>query len=155
MKALTLWQPWATLVAMGAKRIETRSWVTAYRGDIAIHSAAKLPAKWLGSSRHSPQFRDYLADIFNVRRDSDERTGLHVDDAIRALPYGKVLCVVELMGVQSTGNLFEEEITDMEKCFGNYEQGRYAWFLNRRHVFEPPISAKGNRMLWNWSPHAR
>ena len=28
MKALTLTQPWATLVAIGAKRIETRSWAT-------------------------------------------------------------------------------------------------------------------------------
>ena len=26
MKALTLTQPWATLVAMAAKQVETRSW---------------------------------------------------------------------------------------------------------------------------------
>ena len=32
VKALSLTQPWATLVAMGAKRIETRSWATSYRG---------------------------------------------------------------------------------------------------------------------------
>ncbi len=39
MKALTLTQPWASLVAVGAKRIETRSWETNYRGTIAIHAA--------------------------------------------------------------------------------------------------------------------
>ena len=39
MKALTLTQPWATLIAVGAKRIETRSWGTSYRGRIAIHAA--------------------------------------------------------------------------------------------------------------------
>ena len=26
IRALTLWQPWATLVALGIKRLENRSW---------------------------------------------------------------------------------------------------------------------------------
>src|SRR3982751_1322426 len=43
MKALTLTQPWATLVAIGAKRIETRSWSTTYRGEVAIHAAKGFP----------------------------------------------------------------------------------------------------------------
>ena len=38
MKALTLWQPWASLVGP-AKTIETRGWYTNYRGPIAIHAA--------------------------------------------------------------------------------------------------------------------
>src|ERR1051325_5993743 len=42
MKALTLTQPWATLIAIGAKRIETRSWSTDYHGQIAIHAAKGL-----------------------------------------------------------------------------------------------------------------
>jgi hypothetical protein len=42
MKGLTLTQPWATLVAIGAKRIETRSWPTRYRGLLAIHAGAGL-----------------------------------------------------------------------------------------------------------------
>lgn len=41
MKALTLWQPWATLVALGVKTIETRSWSTSYRGPLAIHAATR------------------------------------------------------------------------------------------------------------------
>ena len=43
-KALTIAQPWATLVAIGAKQIETRSWQTNYRGDIAIHAGKGLVA---------------------------------------------------------------------------------------------------------------
>jgi activating signal cointegrator 1 len=39
MKGLTLTQPWASLVANGAKTIETRSWSTSYRGPVAIHAA--------------------------------------------------------------------------------------------------------------------
>src|SRR3954451_22243677 len=41
--ALTLTQPWATLVAIGAKQIETRSWGTSYRGWLAIHAAKGYP----------------------------------------------------------------------------------------------------------------
>lgn len=40
MKAITIWQPWASLIACGVKQYETRSWPTKYRGPIAIHAAA-------------------------------------------------------------------------------------------------------------------
>ena len=43
MKALTLTQPWATLVAIDAKAIETRSWWTSYRGPLAIHATKAYP----------------------------------------------------------------------------------------------------------------
>lgn len=39
MKAITVWQPWATLLATGQKHNETRSWKTSYRGEILIHAA--------------------------------------------------------------------------------------------------------------------
>ncbi len=45
MKAITLWQPWASLIAIGAKKIETRSWATKYRGPLAIHAAIKAVEK--------------------------------------------------------------------------------------------------------------
>lgn len=41
MRALTLHQPWASLVAAGVKQIETRSWSTSYRGPLAIHAGKK------------------------------------------------------------------------------------------------------------------
>ena len=43
MKALTIWQPWASLIARSVKQYETRSWATQYRGPIAIHAAMKNP----------------------------------------------------------------------------------------------------------------
>jgi hypothetical protein len=149
VKALTLWQPWATLVALEFKRVETRCWPPKYRGPLAIHSAAKLPPKWLGASRHQVEFRDELANCLNVRRDRDDRCGLHVDDAIRSMPYGAVLCIVNLVAVRETGEVYDDLCT-REHIFGNYEDGRYAWFLEMLEVFERPIPAKGNRMLWNW-----
>lgn len=150
MKALTLWQPWATLVAMEEKHIETRCWETKYRGEMAIHSAAKLPVKWLGASAHTEPFRDELADIFGVRRDRDERSGKNVDDILRGLPFGKVLCIVRLTKIEKTFDVCDW-LTDRELLFGNYEDGRYAWHLEMVEVFEPPVPAKGNRMLWNWT----
>jgi hypothetical protein len=41
VKAITLQQPWASLIALGAKSVETRSWSTAYRGPLAIHAGKK------------------------------------------------------------------------------------------------------------------
>lgn len=43
MKALTLHQPWASLIALGYKTIETRSWATSHRGPLAIHAGTRRP----------------------------------------------------------------------------------------------------------------
>jgi len=150
MKALTLWQPWASLVAMGEKCVETRCWSTNYRGELAIHSAAKLPPKWLGGSSRTDPFRDELADVLNVRRDRDDRAGHHVETAVRALPYGAILCVVRLVAVGEIDGVLRAALSHREYMFGNYEDGRYAWFLEMVEKFEKPIPVKGNRMLWNW-----
>lgn len=40
-RAITLHQPWASLVALGIKTIETRSWPTKYRGRLLIHAATR------------------------------------------------------------------------------------------------------------------
>ena len=41
MLALSLWQPWASAIAVGAKVFETRHWATERRGLIAIHAAKR------------------------------------------------------------------------------------------------------------------
>lgn len=54
IKAISLHQPWANLVASGEKSIETRTWKTSYRGPIVICSSLKptcgLPADQLGAA---------------------------------------------------------------------------------------------------------
>lgn len=148
MKALTLWQPWASMVALGEKRVETRCWSTKYRGEIAIHSAAALPPAWLGASRNRPEFHREVADVLNCRID-------HVDAAVRALPRGKVLCIVRLDSIETTDSV-RDILSQREQIFGNFEDGRYAWFMEMVQRFDPPIAAKGNRMLWNWEePYER
>lgn len=141
MKALTLWQPWASLVALGEKRIETRCWSTKYRGPLAIHAAAKTPA-FLGESRHTERFITELADVLNVRTSQ-------VPEAVAKLPRAAVLCIVELRSIEETMRC-REILCEREKIFGNYEDGRYAWEMEMAQKLETPIPAKGNRLLWNW-----
>lgn len=42
-KGITLYQPWASLVAAGVKHLETRPRGTTYRGPLLIHAAKKPP----------------------------------------------------------------------------------------------------------------
>lgn len=48
MKAITEQQPFASLIAVGAKSILTRSWSTDYRGSIAIHAGKQWQSGWVG-----------------------------------------------------------------------------------------------------------
>lgn len=139
MKALTLWQPWASLVALGEKSIETRSWSTKYRGPLVIHSAASVKS-WLGPSRYSEEFQVALASAL-ARHDLDPK---------KPLPLGCVLCTVILLKIEPTEEV-RDGINPQERVFGNYDDGRYAWHMERSIVFPKPIPAKGNRMLWNWT----
>jgi hypothetical protein len=142
MKALTLWQPWASLVAIGEKRVETRCWSTKYRGELAIHAAAQLPPGWLGRSRYEQTFRQELGDVML-------RSERNLDSTIQSLPRGVVLCIVRLVTIQPTDQV-ADFLCERELIFGNYESGRYAWFFEMIKKFDDPVTAKGNRLLWNW-----
>ncbi len=142
MKALTLTQPWATLVAIGAKRIETRSWSTSYRGPLAIHAAKGFPreAKELCGS---PLFHEALyAAGYDI--------GLRSWDI---LPRGAVIATCRLVDCQRT-DLFSREgygsafaLSKQEYAFGDYSEGRWAWTLAK---IEPitPFQVKGALGLW-------
>ena len=47
MKALSIIQPWTSLIAAGIKDVENRTWRTNFRGEFLLHASAKhLPAGW-------------------------------------------------------------------------------------------------------------
>lgn len=130
MKALTLTQPWASLVALGHKRFETRSWSTNYRGELAIHAAAGYP-RWA---------REFTAELIE-----DKATpGLSAE-----LPRGAVLCVVRLVGIHRTQDL---KPTFLEESLGDWHPGRFAWALELVEVFDQPLPARGALGLWEWKP---
>lgn len=136
MKALTLWQPWASLMARGFKKVETRSWTTKYRGEVAIHAAKKIPHDYLGFSRHLPVF--------------DKQYRLTKLPYFSDLPTGAILAIATLVEVVLTEDA-SPDLSAMELAFGNYDEGRYAWFFENVKPLAHTVPVKGNRMLWNWS----
>jgi hypothetical protein len=141
MKTLTLTQPWATLVAIGAKKIETRSWSTNYRGPLAIH-AAKGFSTWA---------KEECWDVdFCVPLNNAGYKIFDMDTGATDLPLGAVIATCELVDVI---RIYAD--TDIpgkpELMFGDYTVGRYMWKLENVVCLPEPIPAKGSLGLWEWS----
>lgn len=144
MKALTLTQPWATLVAIGAKRVETRGWSTSYRGPLAIHAAKGFPT-WAREFFDQPPFFSLVLRQAGYKSWKD-------------LPRGVVLCTTELIAVLPTVYTVAQalarprpfELTDQERAFGNYLPGRYAFYLGPVTRLATPVPARGALSLWDW-----
>lgn len=140
MKALTLIQPWATLVAIGAKKIETRSWKTNYRGPLAIHAAKGFPY-FAKQACWAVEFFQPLNNAgFNI---------FNLDTGATDLPLGKVLATCELVDVVQIIQGVKIPLGG-EWHFGDYSVGRYMWFLANVEALPAPISAKGSLGLWEW-----
>jgi hypothetical protein len=147
MKAITIWQPWASLIACEAKKYETRSWATQYRGVIAIHAAAKRPSSiWEAIGCIVDKVRAALGII-----DPDD------------LPRGCIIATAELVGcwkmhrnsIDGSRFIIDEAgraitIYPPELEFGDWTTGRYAWELANVKMLPEPIPVKGMQRLWNW-----
>ena len=137
MKALSLWQPWATLMAIGAKRIETRGWSTKYRGPLAIQAAKRFAQ----DERHLCMEEPFWSAL--------TAAGL---TKLSDLPLGALVCVVDLVDVVPTGpTLFSDaiRIPPLELPFGNYAPGRFAWKTENLRRFKEPILWKGRQQLFD------
>jgi activating signal cointegrator 1 len=135
MRAITVQQPWATLIAIGAKRIETRSWATAYRGPLAIH--AGLNTENIEYFFEAP-FRALL-EAAGIRGVSD-------------LPLGVVVATARLVDCIETSLIerYVRPFSAQERAFGNYEPQRFGWLLEGVQRVDPPIKARGKQGLWEW-----
>jgi len=138
MKAITLWQPWASLVIGGFKHFETRSWSTSYRGWLAIHAA----------KRWEPEQKDFIAHNEFVQRALDAMGYHQLDD----LPRGVIIGKVYLSRVMATDKQNVLSLGQHELGVGDWTSGRFAWCLNSRPPvrFDKPIAALGRQGLWNW-----
>jgi hypothetical protein len=147
MRTITLTQPWATLVAIGAKRIETRSWPTSYRGELAVHAA---------KYRNNAEIHD------TVMQPAFYRALLNESGGLVAIPSGAIVAVCRLAGCELTDQVMSIHAQDVpgltlpeqEIEFGNFSSGRYAWFLEDVRQLREPIPAKGALGLWEWTPPA-
>lgn len=159
MKTLTLWQPWASLLACGAKKFETRGWATQYRGPIAIHAAMLNPFKAI---------RPIPEDAVWEMRQALKKAGiLNNTSDFRALPRGAVIATGELVGCHNivsvgwTGyterriawvdeKMMPHYPSEDELLFGDWTPGRFAWEIKNVKMLPDPIPAKGKQGLWNW-----
>ena len=151
MKAITLTQPWATLVAIGAKRIETRSWGTSYRGPIAIHAAKGFP----GSAKDLCSSRVFLRAL-GWPECPDKLTQEWLDDnarRIKALPLGCVIATANLVHCMDTDLIrrYVQPFTEQEESFGDYSPGRFGFLLDNVIPLAALVPVRGALGLWEWN----
>ncbi len=155
MKALSLWQPWASAIAVGAKRIETRHWSTNYRGLIAIHAAKRMVKiemigfssswSWCGALRPLGNFIESSTPLWEL------------------LPFGALVATADLVDCRPTDSFTqaeldaprrpEEETVDSyewtERMMGDFSLGRFGWVLDNVCALPEPIPWKGAQGLFD------
>lgn len=142
MKALTLIQPWATLIALGEKKIETRSWKTSYRGPLLIHAGKKIDRDTFNNDPFYSVLYPYGYSVYNK------------------LPTGVIIAKCNLVHcfpieyddyTNEYALLADKQYVEgNEYHFGDYTSGRYAWILENIELLKEPIPAKGQLSLWEF-----
>lgn len=141
-KAITLWQPWATFMAMGVKRNETRGWSTRHRGSLAIHASARRGGWGRRGNRT-------MIGPYEVEYDG----ALLLRGPGLAWPYrlplGAVVAIVDVVDVKRTESA-ELRPDAVEEQLGNYDRGRFAWQTGSLRRLPRPVPAVGHQGLWDW-----
>lgn len=140
MKAITVKQPWASLICSGLKNIENRTWKTKFSGRVLIHAGVK-PVKFSGLSEiltHEQYLSlkgNYQPFMFNVN--------------------GYIIGSVEIVDcVINHPSIWAEKT---EPKYLTTEKGRelqvkpiYNWVLTNPIMFDKPIPAKGKLSFWDY-----
>lgn len=129
MKVLTIKEPFATLISVGIKKTETRSFKTNYRGDLYIHTSLK-------KQEYDYKNADFkkLASKYNYEK------------------LGYIICKCKLTDcIKMTPSYIEDMKTNHYEDYisGTYEVGRYGWVLEDVEIIKP-IKAKGKLGIWNF-----
>lgn len=123
MKALTIKEPWASLIINNYKTYEFRSWKTNYRGKILIHAGLSLEKNEL------KYFEDYNLNY---------QCGNIIGEAT----------IIDCILVTKELN---KKILDINnKVYKNNHENLYAWKLENIVKYENPIPIKGKLGLWNY-----
>lgn len=146
MKIITLHQPWASLVAFGLKKYETRHWSTDYRGPLLTHAAKKK----------------IDSDGIRVWREAHRLAGIEQPeiDALD-LPLGCVVAIAYLVnclemyqgsfpfiGAHASNSIRIDQQSDLERAVGYWELGRFALQLDNARQTEPiPFTSRQGKLL--------
>lgn len=133
MKAIALWQPWASLWCSPAKIHETRHWSTNYRGWMLVHAAKR-------------KLDDFTGDRLDKIMDGyfSQHWGLEI-------PFGALIGMVDIVECGRTEDIvcrpgFTE--TDNYEC-GDFSPRRYGWRRGRFKLFDEPIPYRGAQGLFD------
>ena len=129
VKMLSLTQPWASAIPLGLKTWETRSWWTGYRGPVGIHAAKGFP-KW------AKEFAE---------------TERALGRGLPRIPLGAVVAVAYIADCIPTEDALLVT-SAIERLYGDYSEGRWAWKLTAVQPLATPIPAKGALGLWTPGP---
>jgi hypothetical protein len=135
MKMITLWEPWASAIALGYKHYETRSWP-------APKSLIGKPLGIHASKKKSEDLRwqlEALTDWF-----PEQFNHLCYDD----LPFGCVVAACQLVACHPTEKM--RGLSELEAALGDYSPGRFAWELELIKLPDKPIPVKGKQGIWEW-----
>lgn len=148
MKALTIWQPWASLIAAGFKPYEFRQWAaprSIVGQRIAIHAGARKV--------HREEVIDLL---YRLQRDGGKGTALRpecetllakVSNSPGMLPLSSILCTAVLGAPRKASVLFGRDMADSDRI----DHSIWAWPLTEITVLEPYLPARGAQGFWDWS----
>lgn len=131
-RAITVRQPWATLLACGVKGFETRSWPTRWRGPLAIHASARLDPNDRVWCLEDPGIGALIA-----------RCGYR---DVTELPLGAVLSVGRLVDCLPTEDVLV--LTWTERALGDWRRGRWAWRFAQVERLPAPVPTRGSLGLW-------
>jgi hypothetical protein len=123
MKAISIHQPWSSLIALGEKHYETRNWKPQHRGPIIIH-ASKSFSKPEQALLQTEPFKSVLA-----------RHGI---ESITQLPTGRPIAIATLKDAYMVEEI-TDKLTATERDFGDFRAGRYAWCLENIIPLREPI----------------
>lgn len=157
MRALSLWQPWASAIAVGAKVFETRHWSTNYRGPLAIHSAKR----WARGQRETAH--SLCGSLASLPEELATKPVLGAVVAVAQL----VAChemteqmVRDCLSAHEDPTYDELEDPDpgqlsfntSEFALGGWTVGRFAWELRDVRPLRVPFLLKGRQGLWTLGP---
>lgn len=155
MIAISLWQPWASAIALGLKTFETRSWAAECPAGtrIAIHASLRDVGDKAPPGKRT---RGWWLEHVKRATTAEAQTARAVFEQAKIfdwcdLPLGAVVCTCELVAVHATEPLVERgAVPPLECVWGNYAPGRYAWQLANVERLATPAPAKGWQNFFIW-----
>lgn len=145
MKALSIKQPWASLIAHGIKDIENRTWKTKFRGRIYIHASGNWTPKPKDFDTYDPiysndQWREIIENYPNYLLSL-----LDPKELMDKLPLSAIIGEVEIVDCVINYSSIWAEKTPL---FPLDRRPIYNWVLANPVLYEEPIPAKGKLSFW-------